>query len=112
MSSVQMRSVAHSTDTIMELVVEREECNEVLKVAGTSRPTALAGAVAGVIRSKGVVELQSIGAGATNQAIKAIAIARSYLRSEGIDLIFTPSFIDIAAGEAERTAIRLLVEKR
>ncbi|MFO7169307.1 MAG: stage V sporulation protein S [Chloroflexota bacterium] len=85
---------------------------EVLKVSTRSRPSAVAGAIAGVIRDSGMAEVQSIGAGATNQAIKAVAIARSYLVEEGIDIVCTPSFIDVAIDEEERTAIRLLVERR
>ncbi len=85
---------------------------EVLKVSTRSRPSAVAGAIAGVIRENGTAEVQSIGAGATNQAIKAVAIARSYLREEGVDIVCVPSFIDVAIDEEERTAIRLLIEKR
>lgn len=85
---------------------------EVLKVSTRSRPSAVAGAIAGVIRDSGLAEVQSIGAGATNQAIKAVAIARSYLSEEGIDIVCTPSFIDVAIAEEERTAIRLLIERR
>ncbi len=73
-----------------------------------SRPSAVAGAIAGVIRDSGMAEVQSIGAGATNQAIKAVAIARSYLSEEGVDIVCTPSFIDVAIDDEERTAIRLL----
>jgi stage V sporulation protein S len=85
---------------------------EVLKVSTRSRPSAVAGAIAGVIRESGVAEVQSIGAGATNQAIKAIAIARSYLNEEGIDIVCAPSFIDVAIDEEERTAIRMLIQRR
>jgi len=85
---------------------------QVLKVSTRSQPSAVAGAIAGVIRDNSMAEVQSIGAGATNQAIKAVAIARSYLSEEGIDIIITPSFIDVSIDEEERTAIRLLVEKR
>lgn len=85
---------------------------EVLKVSTKSRPSAVAGAIAGVIRENGQAEVQSIGAGATNQAIKAVAIARSYLQEEGIDIICVPSFIDVSIDDEERTAIRLLIEKR
>lgn len=84
---------------------------EVLKVSTRSRPSAVAGAIAGVIREAGHAEVQSIGAGATNQAIKAVAIARSYLQEEGIDIVCIPSFIDVAIDEEERTAIRLLIKK-
>ncbi|MCG8347678.1 MAG: stage V sporulation protein S [Chloroflexales bacterium] len=68
--------------------------------------------MAGVIRENGTAEVQSIGAGATNQAIKAVAIARSYLNEEGIEIVCVPSFIDVAIDEEERTAIRLLIERR
>lgn len=85
---------------------------EVLKVSTRSRPSAVAGAIAGVIRESGVAEVQSIGAGATNQAIKAVAIARSYLAEEGIDIYCVPSFIDVAIDEEERTAIKLVIQRR
>ena len=85
---------------------------EVLKVSTRSRPSAVAGAIAGVIRESGLAEVQSIGAGATNQAIKAVAIARSYLSEEGIDIFCVPSFIDVAIDEEERTAIKLVIHRR
>lgn len=85
---------------------------EVLKVSTRSRPSAVAGAIAGVIRENGMAEVQSIGAGATNQAIKAVAIARSYLNEEGIEIMCVPSFIDVSIEAEERTAIRLIVERR
>jgi stage V sporulation protein S len=85
---------------------------EVLKVSTRSRPSAVAGAIAGVIRESGIAEVQSIGAGATNQAIKAVAIARSYLSEEGIDIFCVPSFIDVAIDEEERTAIKLVIHRR
>jgi stage V sporulation protein S len=84
---------------------------EVLKVSTSSRPAAVAGAIAGVIRQAGQVEIQSIGAGATNQAIKAIAIARGYLSQENVPICFIPSFIDVAINDQERTAIRILVTR-
>ncbi|NWJ48940.1 MAG: stage V sporulation protein S [Chloroflexi bacterium] len=85
---------------------------EVLKVSGKSRPSSVAGAIAGVIRQTGRVEIQAIGAGATNQAIKAVAIARGYLISSGIDIVCIPAFIDVLIDDEERTAIKLLVERR
>lgn len=84
----------------------------ILKVSARSRPSSVAGAIAGVIREVGRAEVQAIGAGATNQAIKAIAIARSYLQEDKIDIVCVPSFADVVIEEEERTAIRLLVEKR
>ena len=85
---------------------------EVLKVSATSKPVSVAGAIAGVIRSQQRVEVQAIGAGAINQAVKAIAISRGYVAPGGIDLVCIPSFIDISIDGEERTGIRLLVESR
>ena len=85
---------------------------EVLKVSGKSRPSSVAGAIAGVVRQAGRVEIQAIGAGATNQAVKAVAIARGYLISSGIDIVCIPAFIDVTIDDEERTAIKLLVERR
>ena len=85
---------------------------EVLKVSTKSSPNSVAGALAGVIREQGAVEVQTVGAGALNQAIKAIAIARGFVAPMGVDLICTPAFADIEINGEERTAIRLLVERR
>lgn len=84
----------------------------VLKVSAKSRPSAVAGAIAGLIRTTQRAEVQAIGAGATNQAIKAVAIAREYLRDDGYDIVAIPAFIDVMIANEERTAIRLLVEPR
>jgi stage V sporulation protein S len=85
---------------------------EVLKVSARSRPSAVAGAIAGVVREAGRAEVQAIGAGATNQAVKAVAIARDYLIETGIDAICVPAFIDVTIDNEDRTAIRLVVEPR
>ncbi len=85
---------------------------EVLKVSATSKPVAVAGAIAGVIRTQSRVEVQAIGAGAINQAVKAIAISRGYVAPGGLDLVCIPSFIDISIDGEERTGIRLVVEVR
>jgi len=85
---------------------------EVLKVSAKSRPSAVAGAIAGVVRENGRAEVQAIGAGATNQAVKAIAIAREYLLETDIDAICVPAFIDVTIDNEERTAIRLVIERR
>ncbi len=83
-----------------------------LRVSSSSRPAAVAGAIAGIVRERGHAELQAIGAGAINQAVKAIAIARGYLAPERVDLVCIPSFIDVVVNEAEKTAIRFVVEPR
>lgn len=85
---------------------------EILKVSASSKPVAVAGAIAGVIRSQGRVEVQAIGAGAINQAVKAIAISRGYVAPGGLEIVCVPSFIDISIDGEERTGIRLLVEVR
>ena len=85
---------------------------DVLKVSSHSKPTAVAGALAGVIREKGYAEMQAIGAGAINQAVKAIAIARGYVAPSGIELVFIPAFVDVIIDGEERTAIKLIVEVR
>lgn len=83
-----------------------------LKVSSKSNPNSVAGAIAGVIREKGVAEIQSIGAGALNQAVKAIAIARGFLAPLGIELVCIPAFSEINVDGEERTAIKLIVEPR
>lgn len=85
---------------------------DVLKVSARSRPSAVAGAIAGVVRESGRAEVQAIGAGATNQAVKAVAIARDYLRETGIEAVCLPSFIDVMIDNEDRTAILLVVEPR
>ncbi|MBI3997597.1 MAG: stage V sporulation protein S [Armatimonadetes bacterium] len=85
---------------------------EVLKVSADSKPKAVAGAVAAVLREKGVVELQAVGAGAVNQAVKAIAISRGFVAPNGIDLITIPAFTKVEIDGEERTAIKFLVEAR
>lgn len=85
---------------------------EILKVSARSVPNSVAGAIAGVIREKGAVEVQAVGAGASNQAVKAVAIARGYLAPSGIDLICIPAFANVIIDDEERTAIKLIVEPR
>lgn len=85
---------------------------DVLKVSAKSNPNSIAGALAGVIRERGMAEMQSIGAGALNQAVKAVAIARGFVAPSGIELICTPAFTDIIIDGEERTAIKLIVEPR
>jgi stage V sporulation protein S len=84
----------------------------ILKVSSTSPSTAVAGAIAGVVRETGHAELQAIGAGAVNQATKAVAIARGYLALDGIDVILVPTFTEVTIGDDVRTALRMMVEPR
>jgi stage V sporulation protein S len=83
----------------------------ILKVSSHSRHSAVAGAIAGVLRHDSKAEVQAIGAAACYQAIKAVATARSYLLPEGIDLSCVPLFTDVTIGEHERTAIRFIVTR-
>ena len=85
---------------------------EVLKVSAKSNPNSVAGALAGVIREKGCSEMQAIGAGALNQAVKSVAIARGFVAPSGMDLVCVPAFTDIQIEGEERTAIKLIVEPR
>ena len=85
---------------------------DLIKVAAASRSTAVAGAIAGVVRETGRVDVQAIGAGAVNQAVKAVVIARSYLELDGIDIVCVPTFVDVMIDDQERTAVRLSVETR
>jgi stage V sporulation protein S len=85
---------------------------EVLKVSSDSKPKAVAGALAAVLRDHGSAELQAIGAGAVNQAVKAIAITRGFVAPNGIDLIAIPAFTKVDIEGSERTAIRFLVQAR
>jgi stage V sporulation protein S len=83
----------------------------VLKVSAKSNPNSVAGALAAVLRERDTAELQAVGAGAINQAIKAVAIARSYLKAGQIDLTCVPSFIDVEINGNERTGISLGIER-
>lgn len=85
---------------------------EVLKVSSKSSPNAVAGALAGVIRERGTAEIQAIGAGAINQAVKAVAIARGFVAPSGLDLVCIPAFVDIEIDGEERTAIKLIITPR
>lgn len=85
---------------------------DVLKVSSKSNPNAVAGALAGVLREQRQAEMQAIGAGAINQAIKAVAIARGFVAPSGVDLVCVPAFTDIVIDGEERTAIRFIVEPR
>ena len=85
---------------------------ELIRVSAQSRSTAVAGAIAGVMREQGYAEIQAIGASAINQAIKAVTIARGYLEQDDIDLAIIPSFTEVDIEGNERTALRMSVFKR
>lgn len=85
---------------------------DLIKVSARSRSTAVAGAIAGVMRQHDMAEVQAIGAGAVNQAVKALAIARGYLERDEIDIVCTPFFTEVDIDGSERTAVRFKVEPR
>ena len=85
---------------------------DVLRISTKSNPNSVAGAIAGLIKEKGKAEMQAIGAGALNQAVKTIAIARGFVAPSGVDLICIPAFTEIKIEEDERTGIKLLIEPR
>ena len=85
---------------------------DVLKVSTKSNPNSVAGALAAIIKEKNIAEIQAVGAGAINQAIKAIAIARGFVAPSGKDIVCVPAFTDIIIDGEERTAIKLIVQPR
>jgi len=85
---------------------------KIIKVSAASRTSAVAGAIAGVVREHNHAEVQAIGAGAVNQAVKAVAIARGYLQEDGLHIVCLPEFTTVTIEGKERTAIRLVVEPR
>jgi len=91
---------------------QKEALMEFLKVSSKSSPSSVAGAIAGMIKDGVPVDIQSVGAGAVNQAVKAIAISRGFLAPIGIEIVCSPSFADIDIKGETRTAIRFRVEPR
>lgn len=85
---------------------------DIIKVSGTSRTSAVAGAIAGVVRENKRAEVQAIGASAINQAVKALALAKGYLANDGLDIVFIPEFVDVQIDDKVRTAIKFVVEPR
>ena len=83
---------------------------DMIKVSATSRTAAVAGAIAGIIREHKHAEVQAIGAGAVNQAVKALVLATGYLREDGINITCVPEFANVMIDEKERTAIRLVID--
>ena len=85
---------------------------DMIKVSANSRTSAVAGAIAGIVREHKHAEVQAIGAGAVNQALKALALATGYLKLDGISVICVPEFVDVEIEDKVRTAIKLVVEPR
>jgi stage V sporulation protein S len=85
---------------------------DIIKVSANSRTSAVAGAIAGVIREHKHAEIQAIGAGAVNQALKALIVATGYLKGDGIEVVCVPEFVDVQIEDVVRTAIKLVVDPR
>jgi len=94
------------------IVRSRENVMDIIKVSATSRTSAVAGAIAGVIREHKRAEVQAIGAGAVNQAVKALVLATGYLKGDEISVVCVPEFVDVEIEDKIRTAIKLVVEPR
>jgi stage V sporulation protein S len=90
----------------------REARLDVIKVSANSRTSAVAGAIAGVMRDHKHAEVQAIGAGAVNQAIKALILATGYLKDDGIEIACVPQFVDVEIDDKVRTAIRLVIDPK
>jgi stage V sporulation protein S len=85
---------------------------DMIKVSANSRTSAVAGAIAGVVREHKRAEVQAIGAGAVNQAIKALVLATGYLKLDGVNIVCVPEFVDVEIEEKVRTAIKMVIEPR
>jgi stage V sporulation protein S len=85
---------------------------EMIKVSANSRTSAVAGAIAGVVREHKRAEVQAIGAGAVNQAVKALVLATGYLKNDGLEVVCVPEFADVTIDDKVRTAIKIVVEPR
>jgi stage V sporulation protein S len=94
----------------METAYERTGQIDIIKVSATSRTSAVAGAIAGVMREHQHADVQAIGASAVNQAVKAIALAKGYLAEDGYDIVCVPIFVDVEIDGKIRTAIKFAVD--
>lgn len=107
----QIPEDADSDDGVVDSIDDISK-PDVIKVSARSRSTSVAGAIAGVVREYHYAEVQAIGAGAVNQAVKALAIARGYLGRDEIDVWFIPFFTEVDIDGQERTAVRFRVVPR
>lgn len=85
---------------------------DILKISAKSSPNSIAGAIAGLVKENGKAEMQAIGAGAINQAVKAVAIARGFVAPTGVELVCTPSFTEVMIDNEEKTGIKFQVEAK
>ncbi|MEG2310749.1 MAG: stage V sporulation protein S [Clostridia bacterium] len=85
---------------------------DILKISAKSSPNAIAGAIAGLVKENGRAEMQAIGAGAINQAVKAVAIARGFVAPSGVELVCSPAFTSVVIDSEDKTGIKFLVEPK
>ena len=85
---------------------------DILKISAKSSPNSVAGAIAGLVKENGRAEMQAIGAGAINQAVKAVAIARGFVAPAGVDLVCIPAFAEVQVEGEDRTGMKLIIESR
>lgn len=111
--SVSTNFASDATNFASDFAYDADDVRpDIIKVSARSRSTAVAGAIAGVIRQYQFAEVQAIGAGAVNQAVKALAIASGYLERDEIEIVCSPYFTEVAIDGQERTAVRFRVEPR
>lgn len=85
---------------------------DILKISAKSSPNSVAGAIAGLIKEEGKAEMQAIGAGAINQAVKAVAIARGFVAPTGIELVCSPAFTEVMIDNEQKTGVKFIVEPK
>ncbi len=85
---------------------------DILKVSAKSSPNSVAGAIAGLVKENGKAEMQAIGAGAINQAVKAVAIARGFVAPTGVELVCSPAFTEVKINDEDKTGIRFTIEQK
>jgi stage V sporulation protein S len=99
-------------EVFMETAYQDTGQIDIIKVSATSRTSAVAGAIAGVMREHQHADVQAIGASAVNQAVKALALAKGYLAEDGLDIVCVPQFVDVEIDGKIRTAIKFSVDPR
>ena len=85
---------------------------DILKISAKSSPNSIAGAIAGLVKENGKAEMQAIGAGAINQAVKAVAIARGFVAPSGVELVCSPAFTAVNIDNEDKTGIKFVVEPK
>ena len=104
--------VTNETKDMVTKKYFRRQKMEVLKISSKSNPNSVAGAIAGLVKESNKAEMQAIGAGALNQAVKAVAIARGFVAPAGVDLVCIPAFAEVEVEGENRTGMKLIIESR